>query len=176
MALRQSFRAQRAWLTPAVFFLASCGLAWFVAPSLLAGVIGTGAPLLAIAPSLYFRRGPSIADPRTDLARRRIAWAALSELYLDTEFDADDRARLCDGLCASGYDIDQLEQILYRELHPVLLSNLLSVAGEWIAFDQDALAQRVLARRFRRARVSIVPGAWLVRNECNYSVRDVLRT
>jgi hypothetical protein len=153
------------WLTPAVFFFATCGLAWFIAPSLAIAFVGAGGPLLAVAPSIYLRRGPCVVDPRADLARRRIAWAALSELYLDTSFDAGDRARLCERLCASGYGVDQLEQILYRELHPVLLSNLLSVAGEWIAFDQDALARRVLARRFRRARVAIVPGAWLVRKE-----------
>ena len=42
----------------------------------------------------------------------------LSELYLDTELDDADYDRIAAVLLGSGYSRGQLEEILYRELHP----------------------------------------------------------
>jgi hypothetical protein len=50
-------------------------------------------------------------------------WDVLSELYLDTELDERDSERIAAVLLESGYSAGQLEEILYRELHPVLHTN-----------------------------------------------------
>lgn len=91
-------------------------------------------------------------------------WNVLSELYLDTELDELDNERIAAVLVDSGYGTGQLEEILYRELHPLLHSNLLSVAGEWAGFDPDWLEQRILRPRPRRSRFAIIPGKWMVRS------------
>jgi hypothetical protein len=101
----------------------------------------------------------------TDLERRRPVWNVLSELYLDTELDDRDHERIAAVLVASRYSAGQLEEILYRELHPVLHWNLLSVAGEWAGFDPDWLEEQILRRSRRRWRFAVIAGKWMVRGE-----------
>jgi hypothetical protein len=86
----------------------------------------------------------------------------LSELYLDTELDDRDKARIAAVLADSGYSAGQLEEILYRELHPVLHTNLLSVAGEWAGFDLEWLEGQILQGSRRRSSFAIIPGKWMV--------------
>jgi len=124
-------------------------------------------PVLAagLFPGIWRRRGKPPPAPCDDLARRRPVWSALSELYLDTELAPADHARIASKLVESGYSAEQLEEILYRELHPLLHANLLSVAGEWAGFAEQWLENRILARGRRRAGFAIVPGKWMVRRE-----------
>lgn len=82
--------------------------------------------------------------PAVDLERRRPVWAALSELFLDTALQPEDLQRLADTLASSGYSRAELEQILRREVGPVLLPNLLSAAGEWASFDLGRLEAEIL--------------------------------
>lgn len=86
-----------------------------------------------------------------DAAARRAVWLAFSELCLDTETGEDDYRRIAAELAASGYDLPTLESILLREVHPVTVYNLMSVAGEWAGFDPDTLFARIQAR-LRRPR------------------------
>lgn len=83
-----------------------------------------------------------------DLDTRIPVWAALSELYLDTDVTLcyDSVART---LAASPYAHDELERILVDEVHPALYFNLLDVAGEWAGFDEAWLVERVQAVRRR---------------------------
>ncbi|MEM7138486.1 MAG: hypothetical protein AAF500_18040 [Myxococcota bacterium] len=89
----------------------------------------------------------------------------MSELYLDRELDEADYVRIVESLRACGYTLDELDQILYREVHPLLMPNLVSVAGEWTGFDLDWMEERILRRRPRYPKVALVPGCWAVRDE-----------
>ena len=51
-----------------------------------------------------------------ELERRRPVWAALSDLFLDTELEAADHQRIAHVLAASGYPESELERILCREV------------------------------------------------------------
>ena len=87
-----------------------------------------------------------------ETASRRPVWAALSELFLDTELAADDMRRLGDVLARSPYSLRELEAILFRELVPVLQRNLRQPAGEYRGFDQAWLEQQVARRAARTFR------------------------
>lgn len=80
-----------------------------------------------------------------DLPDRRVAWAALSDLFLDTDTSLT-RSWRVQTLAATPYSIEQLEFILAQEVYPICKSNLLSIAGEWSGFDQAWLESRILKR------------------------------
>jgi|GEM_PF-4101667 len=132
------------WLGEFVFFCLLSPLVW------------------CLAPGLWWRRGAGLAPAAADLPRRRRAWSVLSDLYLDTEFDDWQYDRMARELDETRYTINQLEAILYVELHPILIGNLFSMAGEWAGFDQASLEQRLLARPRHDRRLSVLPGKWMV--------------
>ncbi|WP_309570936.1 hypothetical protein [Deinococcus sp.] len=79
-----------------------------------------------------------------DLTRRRAAWEAQSELFLDTE---PDLAVIACQLRATGYSVPELDAMLRGEVAPVLGGNLLSVAGVWSGFDLTSVEARYRAGR-----------------------------
>ncbi len=81
-----------------------------------------------------------------DLSRRRTAWAALSELFLDSEI-RDDLPSAALKLVGSGYADVEIEAIFLDEVSPVLHWNLKQVAGMWGGFDEDWLADEIVRRR-----------------------------
>jgi hypothetical protein len=85
-----------------------------------------------------------------ELERRRPVWVALSELWLDSEFDDALRERLAEELARSPFDERELRAIHEHEVAPVLASNLASVAGEWGGFDPKWLEARCLDAAQRR--------------------------
>jgi len=89
----------------------------------------------------------AVADVNeTELERRRPVWAALAELYLDTEVRplVVNAAAAC---LSSGYSDQELQTIWRHEVSPVLAKNLRSPAGEWAGFDHDWLESEILQRR-----------------------------
>lgn len=82
----------------------------------------------------------------TEIKRRRPVWAALSDLFLDTEVRplVGNAAAAC---LSSGYSDQELQTIWRQEVSPVLAKNLLSPAGEWAGFDLDWLESEILQRR-----------------------------
>jgi len=80
-----------------------------------------------------------------DLVNRRIAWEALSDLYLDTDISHARRWRV-EKLATLPYSIEELEQILVEEVHPVCRWNLVCVAGAWAGFDLEWLESKILKR------------------------------
>jgi len=76
-----------------------------------------------------------------ELLARQPIWAALSELYLDN----DDRPfDVVANICAeSVFSLDELEKILFEEVHPVLSGNLSPAGFVWAGFDQEWLRQRI---------------------------------
>ena len=102
-----------------------------------------------------------------EIDRRKPVWAALSELWLDTELTEDDLRRTADVLRASGYPIGVLREIYLYEVAPVVFPNLLTVAGEWAGFDQEWLFAEATKRARRRsllhrAFVRLGIGKWLM--------------
>jgi hypothetical protein len=85
------------------------------------------------------------------IERRKPVWAALSELWLDTELAEDDLRRIAEVLKGSGYPIGVLREIYLFEVAPVVFLNLLTVAGEWAGFDQEWLFAEATKRARRRS-------------------------
>ena len=83
----------------------------------------------------------------TDLRRRRPVWAALSDLFLDTEVRP--LVVTASAACLSSGYSDQEPQTIWRhEVSPVLAKNLLATpGGEWSGFDPDWLEAEILQRR-----------------------------
>lgn len=82
-------------------------------------------------------------------ARRHVIWEALSELYLDTALTEADFKRLRAELTGIGVANAEVAWINDNEVAPVLLQNLVGVAGIWSGFDQAWLGQTIRRRRYR---------------------------
>ncbi|RDV39423.1 hypothetical protein DV096_02300 [Bradymonadaceae bacterium TMQ3] len=119
--------------------------------------------VIGLLPGVWRRRADAPPAAAGDLERRRKVWDVLSELYLDTELVERDYARIAAIFAESGYNACQIEEILYREVHPVLRTNLTSVAGEWAGFDLEWLEAQILRRRRRHSDFAIIPAKSLVR-------------
>jgi hypothetical protein len=87
-----------------------------------------------------------LKPPADDLKRRRPVWEAMSEFFLDTQLESADHTRIAEILMASGYSLDELDYILWREVSPVLWSNLASMAGIWDGFDMKDVEEQILRR------------------------------
>lgn len=161
-------RTVLAWAVPTACVTAYLGLlapwAWLSAP--LLGMY----PLVYLAPGIWIRRGPRLGAPVDDLRRRRIAWKFLSELYLDTVLEALDLAYIAGELAGLGYAADELEQILYVELHGLLVGNLADIAGEWAMFDPVWMEREILGAEGREAetlhRIPFNPKVRVVLGKC----------
>lgn len=79
-----------------------------------------------------------------DLEARRAVWSAMSDLYLDTSYRDRVRFAACE-LAQTPYTPDELRRILFDEVHPILARNLCAPVGVWDRFDQQWLAERILA-------------------------------
>ena len=92
--------------------------------------------------------------PPPDAARREV-WIAFADHFLDTET----RQRLPWAALAAveaGYTVEQARDVWANEVWPAVGGNLLSVAGEWAAWDEDWLVGRILEviERRRPARLT----------------------
>jgi hypothetical protein len=102
-----------------------------------------------------------------EIERRKPVWAALSELWLDTELMPDDLQRIAGVMKKSGYSLPELRDIYLFEVAPVVFGNLLVVAGEWAGFDEDWLFAEAAKRGNRRRLclrvfVKIGIGKWIM--------------
>jgi hypothetical protein len=86
-------------------------------------------------------------EPSKEIDRRRPVWLALSDLFLDTELQDSNHQYIARILAESGYADEELESILYREVFPVCIGNLMSLAGEWAGFPLEWLEERILRNR-----------------------------
>lgn len=77
-------------------------------------------------------------------------WTALSELFLDTELQEDDIARIVAVLERSPYSAREVETILKTEVSPAFAANLLSIAGEWQPW-QEAQVREIMEQSIRMA-------------------------
>jgi len=71
--------------------------------------------------------------------KRQPIWAALSDLWLDTELTDLDLERIARVMADSGFSIEALREIYLIEVAPVVSPNLLyllSIADVWTGFDE----------------------------------------
>ncbi len=111
--------------------------------------------------------GRSVVIDEAEIERRKLVWAALSELWLDTELEEDDLQRIAGVMKMSGYSIKELREIYLFEVAPVVYPNLLTVAGEWAGFDEEWLFAEATKRAnernlILRAMVRLGIGKWLM--------------
>lgn len=102
-----------------------------------------------------------------ELERRKPVWTAFSQLWLDTELDERDLSRIAEAAAASRYAVAELRDIYLYEVAPVVCLNAWSVAGVWVAFDEEwlhAAAGRRAARRslWLRFWIFIRIGRWFM--------------
>jgi hypothetical protein len=160
---------------PLIALLAVC-CAVLLAASMAAVAIMLHPPFRkGLRPGVWRRRARRPPAAEKDLPRRRKVWQSLSELYLDTRLDRRGLVQIAVVLADTGYSVPQLEEILYRELHPVLLPNVLQEAGDFAGFDAEWLEQQILKDRRTRAcffcfcccccaNCFIVPGKFVVQD------------
>jgi hypothetical protein len=116
------------------------------------------------------RVADSISDK--ELERRVPVWCALAELFLDTELQPTDFARIASVISNTGLSAGDAEKILEDEVAPVFTPNMLGVAGEWAGWPEDFVKERMMAHlnagaaqraiaRFRaRQHRTLYMGAW----------------
>ena len=88
-------------------------------------------------------RWSSILTER-EIADRKPVWTALSSLYLDTELQERDFEGIAKIIQKSPYSLDEVKTIDKYEVFPVLIPNLLSVAGEWAGFNEEWLVDAII--------------------------------
>lgn len=76
---------------------------------------------------------------------RLVVWRALSELFLDTEIDHSFHQSIARTLKHSEYSLQQVEDILWAEVYPVLKQNLASTAGIWDGWSDSWLQENLQA-------------------------------
>lgn len=77
------------------------------------------------------------------LTNRSAVWIAISELYLDTELEESDYARIASIIFENKFSIAEAKRIDRDEVFPILQWNLFSAAGVWSAFDEKWLVDRI---------------------------------
>ncbi|MCF6317977.1 MAG: hypothetical protein L3J83_01685 [Proteobacteria bacterium] len=78
----------------------------------------------------------------TDLEERKKVWVALSDLFLDTETSIF-HENIVKVLLASPFSVEELNEIMLKEVCPILRWNLYSVAGEWQGFDEGSVIELI---------------------------------
>ncbi len=70
-------------------------------------------------------------------------WRALSDLFLDTEIDEVTYKYIARTIEESNFTVNEVENILWHEVYPVLESNLKDVAGVWAGWPDSWLLQHL---------------------------------
>lgn len=92
------------------------------------------------------RQGAEMAlrHPIEDLESRLPVWQAMTDFFLDTELTATAISHIAKTCAASPYSTRELRRIMFLEVWPAFLPNLLSVAGEWVGWTDQYVQERVL--------------------------------
>ena len=81
-----------------------------------------------------------------EINERFPVWNVLSEFWLDGYLVESDYDRIAAELKASQYTKEELLKICIYEVAPAVSSNLLSIAGEWGAFEPEWLKKRIIKK------------------------------
>lgn len=87
-----------------------------------------------------------------ELQLRKQIWSELSDFYLDTELSDEDLKHKADVFKQTGLSFEEIKDINYHEVGPLLKSNLNNIAGEWNNFDKSWLHNtlEILNRKERK--------------------------
>lgn len=91
-------------------------------------------------------------------SQREEVWYALSDLYLDDDIGTDGYKYIARVLAETALSLDELESILFTEVHPALCWNLMQVAGHWGDFGKEWTVKTVM-NSLNKAK----PQSWLQR-------------
>lgn len=80
----------------------------------------------------------------SDIEKRLPIWEALSDLFLDTELNETTHKYISKVILESGFEPEEIHNILWKEVFPAVGDNLRSVVGEWAGFDPEWLKERIL--------------------------------
>lgn len=99
--------------------------------------------------------------PWTDaeINERFPVWNVLSEFWLDGYLVESDYERIAEKLKASPYSNEELFKICIYEVAPAVSRNLLSIAGEWGAFEPEWLKNRII-KKSPNPNSYLSPGIW----------------
>ena len=70
-------------------------------------------------------------------------WRALSDLFLDTALQDYNYKYVADVVFESDFEPAEMQCILWKEVFPALADNLRIATGEWGAFEESWLQQRI---------------------------------
>ncbi len=79
------------------------------------------------------------------LERRKVIWDAFSVLFLDNVVEEHDHRYIAKCILECGYTVSEAERILYEEVYPLLIPNLLTIVGECFGWDREWLASAIIA-------------------------------
>ena len=107
------------------------------------------------------------------IIKRKPLWAALSDLFLDTELQEFQLEYIAKIMKQSGYSVDKIHTILMHEVFPVCIANLHSIAGEWAGFDEDWLVETIVAAKppNRLRRWMNHRSFWMIEKDWNHIVK-----
>ncbi len=94
-----------------------------------------------------------------EIKERFPVWNVLSEFWLDGYLVESDYERIAEKLKASPYKKEVLFKICIYEVAPAVSSNLLSIAGEWGAFDPEWLKEQIV-KKSPSQNSYLEPGIW----------------
>jgi hypothetical protein len=89
------------------------------------------------------RVAESLSDEQ--IQQRIPIWCALAELFLDTELQPADFARIAAVIVQARLSVEQAEKILNEEVAPAFTPNMLGAAGEWAGWSEDFVRERIMA-------------------------------
>lgn len=78
-----------------------------------------------------------------EIQKRAPLWQALSILFVDVELKGHDFEHVASVVVESGFSPGDVYRILWAEVFPALAANLESAAGEWSAFPDAWLQERI---------------------------------
>lgn len=105
-----------------------------------------------------------------NLEARKPIWIALSDFYLDTELQDSDFQYIARIIIKSPYSLNDVKYINKYELFPVLQTNLMSVASEWMGFNEAWLVntiQKSLANRTAIKKLAIETSYTMLKWMCD---------
>ncbi|MGL1888477.1 MAG: hypothetical protein OCD76_18315 [Reichenbachiella sp.] len=102
---------------------------------------------------------------KQELERRKPVWSAISTFYLDTELTTLDLNSIKKVFVESGYSIQELKNIDFYEVKPIVGLNLLSIAGVWSGFKEDWLWNEIQTKSLGKRKNNI----WIKLKRYNFN-------
>src|SRR5476649_481160 len=87
----------------------------------------------------------TLRPPIEDMDQRTPVWIAMTDFFLDTALTEVTISNISEICAASPYSTRELERIMFTEVWPAFLPNLVSVAGEWAGWKEGFIKERILS-------------------------------